>query len=89
MASRALIPDAPLLDDQGRITTPWLQVFRLWGVTVTAARQSGPTAERPTAGVWVGFRYYDTDLNKPVYVYNVAMVSGGSGGWADAAGFTA
>ena len=88
MASRAFIPDAPLQDEQGRITTPWLQWFRIAGVTIAAVRQSGPTANRPTSGIWEGMRYYDTDLKKPIYVYNVAMVAAGAGGWADAAGIT-
>lgn len=89
MASRAFIPDAPLLDDQRRITAPWLQWFRIAGVTIAAVRQSGPTAERPTSGLWVGMEYFDTTLNRPVYVYNVAMAAAGTGGWVGADGLTA
>lgn len=88
MASRPFIPDAPLLDDQGRITAPWLQWFRIAGVTIAEVRSAGPSTQRPTSGIRVGQQYYDTTLNKPIYVYDVAMVAAGSGGWADANGLT-
>ena len=84
MTSRTLIPDAPLLDEQGNVTTPWLQVLKLWGVTITAQRQAGPTSQRPTSGLWVSRQYYDTTIGKPIWVYQVepAVV------WADANGLT-
>lgn len=31
-------------------------------------QQSGITANRPIKSLWVGRRYYDTTLNKPVYL---------------------
>jgi len=87
-ATRTLIPDAPPLDEQGRFTTPWLQLFRIWAVTILAIRQAGPTTERPTTLLWVGRRFFDTTLNRPVYVYNVAMAAAGTGGWVNADGIT-
>jgi hypothetical protein len=84
MTSRTRIPNAPLLDADGNITPPWLQVLRIWGVTIEAVRSSGPTASRPTSGVWVGFQFYDTDLMQPIWVYQVTPAIA----WADANGLT-
>lgn len=47
----------------------------------TANRQSGVTADRPVSLLWIGRRYYDTTLNKPVYVSAVKPSV-----WRDAAG---
>jgi hypothetical protein len=88
MTTRTLIPNAPLLDEQGNITPPWLQVLRIWGVTVQAVRASGTTAQRPTSGLWVGQQFYDTTLNQPIWCYDVALAAAGAGGWADADGMT-
>lgn len=33
-----------------------------------AIQESGTTAQRPTKNLWLGRRYYDTTINKPVYV---------------------
>jgi len=69
----------------GHPSTSWLSWFNSVHQTVTAARQSGPTAARPTKVLWVGRRYFDTTLNKPVWV---SGVSGGSAVWVDATGAT-
>lgn len=46
----------------------WLnQVFRI----CFAQQQSGTTALRPTTGLWIGRRYYDTTLSKPIWVSQV------------------
>ena len=68
-------------NDQGNITG----VSRVWSVWFNqvfqlcfSAYQSGTTAQRPTVNLWIGRRYYDTSLNKPVWYT--------SGGWRDATG---
>ncbi len=62
--------NAPLTD--GNAATPsWLQWFTRVHSIVTAQQQSGITANRPTKGLWIGRRYYDTTLNVPVYVAQV------------------
>lgn len=81
MSSPFELPDATLVDDQGRATTGWLQVFSRWQRVILAAQQSGTTANRPTSLLWVGRRFYDTTLNKPVWVSSVSPVT-----WRDAAG---
>ena len=68
MTARTLYPNGPMLDEQGNLNPAWQQVFTLWGQFVTAEKQSGATANRPTTGLWVGRRYFDTTLNLPVFV---------------------
>ena len=75
------MPDAELVDDRRKVSLVWAQLFTLWGVTITAARQSGTTADRPTKGLWVGRRFYDTTLGKPVFVDSIGPVV-----WHDASG---
>lgn len=74
--------EAPIADAQGFVAMPWLQTFQRWHAVVLALQQSGVTAQRPTSVLWIGRRFYDTTLNKPVWVSAVkpAVV------WRDAAG---
>lgn len=80
------IPEgAALVDDTKKTTLPWLHVFSRWQQVILSARQSGPTASRPTTGLWIGRRYWDTDLAAPVWVQSVkptvwATAGGGGGG---------
>ena len=43
--------------------------------------QSGVTANRPKDGLWIGRQFYDTTLNKPVFVSAVNPTV-----WRDAGG---
>jgi hypothetical protein len=83
MTARTLYPNAPLLDESGEVHPAWQQTFTLWGLFVTAGKQSGTTADRPTKGLWTGRFYWDTDLDKPIWVKTVSPVA-----WVDAAGTT-
>lgn len=74
----------PLLDPQGKSYRTWLQWFNWVHLTIQAVRQAGPTAERPTNLLWIGRAFYDTTLNKPVYVAQVRPTII----WRDAAGVT-
>ncbi len=73
---------APLVDKDGNA----VQAFATWVSRMTfigqAAQQSGTTANRPTAILWIGRQYYDTDLGYPVFVHSV----GPPVVWHDAAG---
>lgn len=82
MTSRALYPIGPVQDKDGNLAPAWQQVFTLWGAFVTAGKQSGPTADRPTSGLWVGRTYFDTDLGVPVWVKAVSPTVV----WANATG---
>ena len=67
--------DQGVLSGVSRVWSTWFaQVFQ----ACFSVYQSGVTANRPTNGLWIGRRYYDTTLNKPVYYT--------SGGWRDATG---
>lgn len=62
----------------------WVDWFSLIFRLLTGLTESGTTAQRPTKNLWVGRMYYDTTLNKPIWVNAItpAVV------WKDAAGTT-
>ena len=61
---------------------PWMVWFQRVHNVVIAQQQSGPTALRPKTGLYIGRRFYDETLNKPVYVRAVNPIV-----WRDAMGF--
>jgi hypothetical protein len=80
MASFEIPTSAPLVDEGRGVSLGWLQVFTRWHRVILSLQQSGPTAQRPTTMLWVGRRYFDTDLGKPVWVKTASPVA-----WVDAA----
>lgn len=67
---------------EGQITDRrWLQWFDRIHAICAANQQSGDTASRPTARLWIGRRYFDETLGKPVYVKSVKPAV-----WVDASG---
>lgn len=64
-------PDNSPIAGSERATLSWLQWFSRVNAFVNAGRQSGATAGRPIKVLWIGRRYYDTTLGKPVYVRSV------------------
>lgn len=65
------LPSGAPFDASGNWTPAWAQwLTRTHGAVITL-QQSGPTAERPTALLWVGRPYFDTDLNIPIWVQSV------------------
>lgn len=73
--------NSTLVDSKGDVTSPWQYWFSRINSIVQTGQQSGPTADRPTSQVWVGRQFFDTTLNKPVYVSAVKPIV-----WRDAAG---
>lgn len=74
--------NTPVVDPaDGTATNPWQQWFSRINSIIVTGQQSGPTAARPTTQVWIGRQFYDTTLNKPVYVSAVKPVV-----WRDASG---
>lgn len=71
----------PVANEDGKFFRTWDQWLSWAHTTLTAVRQSGPTADRPTSVLWIGRVFYDTTLNKPVYVAAVKPTV-----WRDAAG---
>jgi hypothetical protein len=65
----------------GSITPWWLQWVQSIHSAVTASKSSGTTAQRPTNNIWIGRRYFDTTLGKPVFVKTASPVV-----WVDASG---
>lgn len=75
------IPFGRVVDEDGNADPTWDQWFNRVQSIVGAAQQSGVTANRPTSGLWIGRFFYDTTLNKPVYVSAVRPTV-----WRDASG---
>ena len=75
-------PDnAALVGDDKMATQPWSSVFSRWHTIIVSAQQSGTTAQRPTKVLWIGRRFFDTTLGKPVYLKSVGPVV-----WVDGVG---
>lgn len=70
------------VDKQGRVTTRWSQWYTRINSICNANITSGVTADRPTKLLWIGRRYFDTTLGKPVYLKSL----GSPNVWVDGAG---
>lgn len=82
MAGFELPSNNPVVDTtSGTASQPWLAWFDRIHTICLAMQQSGTTAERPTSLLWIGRRYYDETLNKPVYLRAVRPTV-----WRDAMG---
>lgn len=71
----------PLVDENRMSFRTWMQWFSTAHSYILSIAQSGSTANRPVSGLWIGRQFYDTTLNKPVYVSAVNPTV-----WRDAAG---
>lgn len=88
----AVITDAPddeiFEDPSSRQMQKRRPMARVWGawfhqvfLCCFATQDSGPTASRPTTELWIGRRYFDTTLGKPVYLKSI-----GPNVWVDGVG---
>ena len=76
------IPDnAPIADADGQATPSWRSWLSWVHATTSAARQAGATSDRPVKFIWIGRRYFDNTLGKPVYLKSV-----NPNVWVDGAG---
>ena len=73
----AIINNPPFEKVEQSLFTWFTQVYTI----CFAIQESGITADRPIKNVWLGRRYYDTTLNKPIYVSAVKPIV-----WRDSAG---
>lgn len=71
MADPVVRPTSGTQDANGNLTTGWNSWFNWVHQLVSAMRQSGTTAQRPTTGLWIGRQYYDTTLGYPVWVHSI------------------
>lgn len=74
-----------IADKEGNITSDYSSWIHRAFLILFAVQQSGTTAQRPTtqSQIWIGRQFYDTTLNKPVYV---SAISGSTITWRDASG---
>jgi hypothetical protein len=68
---------------RARFTIGWQSWFSDAFNFLQALTSSGTTANRPTKFIWTGRTYYDTTLNKPIWVKNM---TGATVNWVDATG---
>lgn len=73
--------ETKLTSNDGRPAMPWAAVFARWHALILTVQDSGTTAQRPTANLFIGRQYFDTTLNKPVFLSAVRPTV-----WRDAAG---
>ena len=69
------------VDEDRMITLPWGAWFNRAHDIISSAQQSGATADRPTKVLWIGRRFFDTTLGKPVYLKSIRPSV-----WVDGAG---
>ena len=70
-----------VVDDKQMMTTPWGAWFQRIHDIATSAQQSGITADRPVSLLWIGRRFFDTTVGKPVYLKSIKPSV-----WVDGAG---
>jgi len=73
----AIINNPPLEKVEQSLFTWFTQVYTI----CFAIQESGVTAKRPVKNIWLGRRYWDVSLSKPVYVKSVKPIV-----WVDSAG---
>lgn len=76
-----MLEQAPLRDLPKNVIMPlswssWIGKVRMLAGTLN---DYGTTANRPTQDIWVGRFYFDTTLNKPIWVKTVSPIV-----WVDA-----
>lgn len=69
-----------------RLTMGWQTFISQVYQVCLSVTMSGTTANRPTKFLWIGRRYFDTSLTKPVWVK--AVSGSGVATWCDATGTT-
>lgn len=74
-------PKGKPLDGVGHWIQAWSAWFQSAFYILMAQQDSGPTANRPTQNLWIGRRYFDTSLGKPVF-----LKSTGPNVWVDGVG---
>jgi len=77
-----MIEQAPFQQPINGVLTPnWVQWLTKVGNFASTVSDSGTTANRPTSFLFVGRPYFDTTINKPIWLKTVSPVV-----WIDATG---
>lgn len=79
------LPRGPIVDASGSLNPAWALWFSRIGGASNALRESGPTANRPTEGLWIGRPYFDTTLGYDVHV-NAVPAKPAPAVWVNSAG---
>lgn len=69
MANVNIVGEVPTQDVPDKEKTGWLAWLKQVRQAAFSVTQSGTTAQRPVTFLWVGRRYFDTTVGKPVW-YN-------------------
>lgn len=80
MSGFELPSNTSVVSDDGQTDRQWLQWLDRIHVICAAEQQSGSTADRPAKRLWIGRRYFDTDIGAPVFWDGSAWIEGGGGG---------
>ena len=67
------------------IMPAWANWFTSAWKLLNVVEAHGTTAQRPTTGLFIGMTYFDTTLNKPIWL---KAYSAGVATWIDATGAT-
>jgi hypothetical protein len=85
--SLAPLPTSLTIDTKGNILD---RVYQSWFQSIQQylgpQAQSGVTANRPTANVYIGLTYFDTSLGKPVFAKSATSSRPQVVVWVDATG---
>lgn len=75
------IPTGVLMDDAGNLTPAWAQWIQRTHANAISVQQSGPSTDRPDRLLWLGRFYFDTTINKPIWLKSINPSV-----WVDGAG---
>ena len=70
-----------LSDNSGTVPTSWAVWFTNLWMVADSLNSSGLSAKRPMVGLYVGRNFFDTTLNKPIWLKSVRPSV-----WVDATG---
>lgn len=66
-----IVEDSDIAALKGKATRSFFLWLKSVFLICFSVQQSGPTSQRPTDSLWIGRRYFDTDLNTPVYLSSI------------------
>lgn len=69
--------------ESGPIKQEWSNWFTKVWLLLNTVEAKGSTAQRPTKNIFIGMTYFDTTLNKPIWVKGYTA---GAAVWIDATG---
>lgn len=75
-------PSTPqIVDENGNLTVAWGQWIQRTQNIVRTLNTSGPTTQRPVDLLYIGIFFFDTTINKPIWLRSI-----NPNVWVDGAG---